>query len=294
VTTLIVGCGYLGERVGVKLGLARARVFGTVRSEARAASIASLGIQPIIADVLSPASLRALPPVDRVFYCVGFDRASGASMRAVYVDGLTNVLNNLSSDVKRFVYASSTGVYGQSGGEWVDEQTPPSPRSESGKICLEAEERLREWIRDEDRRTSLVVLRFAGLYGPGRVIRSSAIKRGEPISGDPTKLLNVIHIDDAAMAVVAAFEAAAPDPIYVVSDDRPVTRREYYSQVASLLDAPPPVFVSPEPGSMHEGRDATSKRVTNRRMKESLGVKLAYPDILAGLPEALRATSTRS
>ena len=76
-TTLIIGCGYLGERVGVRLRRGGEQVFGTVRSDARAAEIAAQGIEPVIADVLDRASLRGLPAAERVFYCVGFDRSAG-------------------------------------------------------------------------------------------------------------------------------------------------------------------------------------------------------------------------
>jgi len=285
VTTLIIGCGYLGQRVGALLTERGEHVFGTVRSEVRAAQIAALGVQPVVADVLNPQSLRNLPAAERVFYCVGFDRSAGASMRSVYVDGLINVLESVRPEVSRLVYASSTGVYGQTEGEWVDEATPPAPRTESGKICLEAEQRLDGWSDGPDR--TAVILRFAGLYGPGRVVRRTLIERGEPIPGDPDKLLNLVHIDDAARVAAASLAAAAHDPIYLVSDDRPVTRREYYSSVATLLGAPPPRFAPPQAGSAEEGRDATSKRVVNRRMKDRLGIELKYPDITTGLPSAL-------
>jgi nucleoside-diphosphate-sugar epimerase len=291
VTTLIIGCGYLGQRVGSLLRGRGEQVFGTVRSEARATQIASLGIQPVIADVLSLHSLRVLPAAERIFYCVGFDRAAGASMRAVYVDGLMNVLDQLTRGVSRFVYASSTGVYGQSEGEWVDEETSPAPRNESGRICLEAEERLADWSKRLQSQGAGVRLRFAGLYGPARVVRRALIEQGEPIPGDPDKKLNLIHIDDAAQAVVAALEVGAPDDVYLVSDDRPVTRREYYSLAAQLLGSPAPRFAPPEAGSSNEARDATSKRVANQRMKARLGLKLIYPDIATGLPAALSESS---
>jgi nucleoside-diphosphate-sugar epimerase len=290
VTTLIIGCGYLGQRVGSILRDRGEDVLGTVRSEARAARIANLDIQPVVADVLSPQSLHSLPAAERVFYCVGFDRAAGASMREVYVDGLLNVLENLPRDVRRFVYASSTGVYGHTDGEWVTEDTPPVPRTESGQICLEAEERLVDWAKRRNRPEPAVRLRFAGLYGPSRVVRRTLIEQGEPIPGDPDKLLNLVHIDDAARAVVAVLAVAAPDPVYLVSDDRPVTRREYYSLVAKLLGSPTPRFVPSEAGGASAGRDATSKRVANHRMKARLGLELIYPDITTGLPAALSAS----
>ncbi len=278
---MIIGCGYLGQRLGVLLLRDGVRVFGTVRSSGRAAEIAGLGIEPIIADVLQPDSLRGLPRAHRVFYCVGFDRAAGAAMRAVYVDGLQNVLENLPPSVGRFVYASSTGVYGQAGGEWVDEDSPTCPLHESGKVCLEAEGRIRAWTG------SAVVLRFAGLYGPGRIVRRTILERGEPIPGDPDKFLNLVHIDDAARVSAAALDADEPEPIYVVGDDRPVTRREYYSVAARALAAPEPRFAMPIPGSAEAARDATNKRVANHRMKRGLGITLLYPDITTGLPATL-------
>src|SRR5262249_8342169 len=110
---------------------------------------------------------------------------------------------------------------------------------------------------------------------------------GEPIPGDPEKILNLIHIDDAAQTVVAALRAVAPDDVYLVSDDRPVTRREYYSLAANLLGSPAPRFAPSEGTGANEARDATSKRVANHRMKARLGVELIYPDITTGLPAAL-------
>jgi nucleoside-diphosphate-sugar epimerase len=287
VTTLIIGCGYLGQRLGAQLSLSGEDVHGTVRSKARAAQLAAQGIEPLIADVLDPASLRDLPTADRVFYCVGFDRSAGASMRAVYVDGVVNVLESLPSPLTRFVYASSTGVFGQTEGEWVDEDTPPHPRTESGRVCLEAEERVRDWTEKRHGAAQSVILRFAGLYGPGRVVRRALVERGEPIPGDPSKLFNLIQIEDAARVAIAALSVRAPDPIYLVSDDRPVTRLEYYSLLAKLLNAPAPTFAPPQENSPDEGRDASSKRVANHRMKTGLALTLAYPNITTGLPAAL-------
>jgi nucleoside-diphosphate-sugar epimerase len=287
VTTLIIGCGYLGRRTGAILRQAGERVLGTVRSAARAAEIAGLGIEPVIADVLERSSMRVWPAVDRLLYCVGFDRAAGFSMRTVYVDGLQNVLDELPRSVTRFVYASSTGVYGQTNGEWVDEESPACPRHESGMVCLAAEERVRAWAGTREGSVSAIILRFAGLYGPDRVVRSAMLERGQAIPGDPDKFLNLIHVDDAARAAAAALSRELCDPMVTVADDRPVTRREYYSRTAALLGAPEPRFEPPAPGSLDAARDATSKRVQNRRMKAQLLTSLTYPDITTGLPAAL-------
>jgi nucleoside-diphosphate-sugar epimerase len=134
-------------------------------------------------------------------------------------------------------------------------------------------------------------MRLAGLYGPSRVVRRTLIEQGEPIPGDPEKLLNLVHIDDAARAVVTALAFVEPDAVYLISDDRPVTRREYYSLAAELLGSPAPRFEPLGAGGSNEGRDATSKRVANHRMKARLGLELIYPDITTGLPAALNASA---
>ena len=280
-STLIVGCGYLGRRVGRLLSDRGDRVFGTARSDSRAAEIADWGIEPVLADVLNPGSIR-LPATDRLLYCVGFDRTAGVPMRTVYVEGLRNVLDRLPNAVGRFAYASSTGVYGQDDGGWVDEDSPTEPRHEAGKVCLEGEETARAW-------GPAIVVRFSGLYGPGRVLRKAAIERREPIVGDPRKFLNVIHIDDAATATIAALDRGEPGRVYLASDDRPVERSEYYARVAECLGASPPRFEPPAPGSAEAKREESNKRASNRRMRSELGVSLAYPDIATGIPAALAA-----
>jgi nucleoside-diphosphate-sugar epimerase len=294
VTTLIVGCGYLGERAASLLCKKGEQVVGTVRSRGRAAELLKLGIEPFIADVLDLASWRTLPEVEHVLYCVGFDRTAGATRRAVYVDGLQNVLDTLPGSVSRFVYASSTGVYGQTGAEWVDENSAAAPVHESGVLCLEAEDRVRGWALRRGKSASSIVLRFAGLYGPARVVRRSLVERGDAIPGDPAKFLNLIHIDDAAKAAVAALEARRADGVYLICDDRPVTRGEYYSLVAALLGAPEPRFEASQPASPHESRDTSNKRIANHRMKSGLGIVLEHSDITTGLPAALSEKGEKS
>ena len=283
--TLVVGCGFLGLEVARRCVAAGEDVHATTRSTARAADFARSGIVPVVADVLHPASLANLPQVDRVFYAVGFDRSSGASMRDVYVQGLQNVLAALAGKTSRLVYASSTGVYSQHDGGWVDEDSPAEPTTESGRVCLDAENIARGWAAAND--VSLTVLRYAGLYGPGRVVRRQALEAGEPIAADPDSYLNMIHVDDAASAAVAALTAGSPGPLYLVCDDGPLPRGEYYRKAATLLGAPPPVFVKPVPGPSR-GRGDSNKRVSNRRVKAELGISWTYPDVASGLIAALQ------
>jgi nucleoside-diphosphate-sugar epimerase len=281
-TTLIVGCGYLGRRVGARL-VGRDRVFGTCRSERRAAELSSLGIEPIIADVLDPATLATLPEVDRIFYCVGFDRAAGVPMREVYVEGLSNVLVSQQGRNSRFVYASATSVYGRNDGGWVDEDEPAEPITESGRVVRDAERMVIEAGGSDH-----ILIRFSGLYGADRIVRRDALLRGEPIAGDPQKWLNLIHIDDAASAAIAVLDGGQAGRIYHATDDRPVSRREYYTLAAGLLDAPEPRFVPSD-----SSREEPNKRVSNARIKAELGFAPVYPDITMGLPAALDEERSR-
>lgn len=288
-STLVVGCGYLGERVARRLVARGEPVWGTVRSSQRAEVLRASGITPVIADVLDTALLEGLPAADRMLHCVGFDRSAGLAMRTVYVDGLRNVLERVAGRTGRLVYASSTGVYGQDDGGWVDEDAPTEPRHESGRVCLEAEALAREYASAHG--IAWIVLRFAGLYGPGRVPRRAAIERGEAIVGDPSKYVNFIHVDDAANAAVAALDRGEPGRVYHVADDRPTTRREFYGQVAACLIVAPPQFVPPAADTPEARREESNKRISNRRLRNELNVDLAYPETASGLRDVLRPGS---
>jgi nucleoside-diphosphate-sugar epimerase len=273
-THLILGCGYLGRVVARRWLQQGHQVFALTRS--RIDELRSLGIEPVAGDVTDPA-LR-LPAADTVLYSVGIDRFAGKSMREVYVDGLANVLDVLPG-VRRFVYVSSTSVYGQTDGDWVDETSPTEPAEESGRVVLECERLLRQ------RLSGAIVQRFAGIYGPGRVIRRAAIERGEELASDPDGWLNLIHIEDGARAVVAAAERGEPGATFNVADDRPATRREFYTEMAVLLKAPTARFAP--------AAERTNRRIGNRRMREELGVDLQFPDFRAGLRDAIGDRSVR-
>lgn len=269
---LIVGCGYLGQRI-VRQWCGVGRIFALTRN--RPDELRALGAIPIVGDVLDAASLERLPPVGAVVYAVGLDRTTGHSMHDVYVHGLTNVLEALTG-APRIAYVSSTSVYAQQGGEWVDETAATEPVDESGRIVLKAEATLRA------KRPDAIILRSAGIYGPGRLLRrATALHSAEPIAADPDRWLNLIHVEDAANAVRTALERGPNGTTYNVADDRPPTRREFYSELARLLGAPMPVFVP--------GADKTNRRIVNRKMKNELGVSLRYPSFVEGLQGTLNA-----
>src|SRR5207302_4243129 len=139
-----------------------------------------------------PASLTELPEVDTLFYAVGLDRNSGHSQQEVYVGGLENVLNQMAGKVRRFLHISSTSVYGQAAGAWVDDSSECQPESENGKVCIDAELLLKSKVPAAN------VLRLAGIYGPGRLVaRIEALRAVLVLEGNPDAWLNMIHVDDA-------------------------------------------------------------------------------------------------
>lgn len=283
-TRLVVGCGYLGTRVAARWLAAGDRVFGITRSPARADALAAIGITPIIHDVTRVAEstlsdpLRTLPAVDTAFWAVGFDRASGTTHRDVHVDGLARLLDALRG-TPRVILSSSTGVWGDEGGGIVNEDTPTSPGREAGRVLVEAESLLRCHAKGPG-----IALRFAGLYGPNRLPRLDDLKAGRPIAADPDSWLNLIHVDDAATIVCAIAAAAAPRPLYVVSDGHPVQRLDWYGRLAELTGSPAPNW---EP-SMPRARGA-DKRVDPTRLFRDLAIRLAHPDPLRGIEAILAA-----
>jgi nucleoside-diphosphate-sugar epimerase len=276
---LIFGCGYLGMRVARRWQQAGEQVFAVTRSPERARQIAAAGIEPLVADITAAAQLPVPQHLGTVLFAVGYDRAGGASIHDVYVGGLARVLEQLPDAVQKVIYISSTGVYGQVTGVEVDEDSPCQPTREGGKACLAAE-RLLSGSRCGQRS---IILRLAGIYGPGRIPRRADQLAGRPIEAPAEGWLNLIHVDDAARIVLLAEEQAPMPRTYVVSDGRPVLRRDYYSALARLLNAPPPQFVPPPADSPAALRAASDKRVHPRRMFRELGVELAYPSYREGL-----------
>ena len=202
---LIIGCGYLGRRVAKHWLAEGCSVYALTRSPERGAELRDAGLIPLLGDVTKPASLPEFPTVDILLYAVGLDRRSGQTQRDVYVGGLANVLPRIAGNVQRAIYISSTSVYGQNAGEWVDESSACQPESTNGQVCLEAERLFQQAIPSSN------LLRLAGIYGPGRLIaRMEALRAGIAPEGNPDAWLNLIHVDDAVSAVLACERRAVP------------------------------------------------------------------------------------
>ncbi len=282
---LVVGCGYLGRRAAARWLARGERVIGTTRSADRAADLAAAGIEPAIIDVTAPdwGSLvaRTGQPAS-VLWSVGFDRTADATPRDVHVVGLGKLLDALANlggtPPARVIFSSSTGVWGDEAGGLVNESTPTAPAREAGRILVEAETRLAAHPAGPG-----TALRFAGLYGPDRLPRLADLQAGRPLAVDPDSWLNLIHIDDAAAVVEAVGDTAKPRPLYVVSDGRPIRRRDWYARLAEISGSPPPAWAADAPRT--RGGD---KRVDASLVWADLKRAPAYPDALAALPGLLR------
>ena len=285
---LVIGCGYLGLRVAVRWVAQGKTVHGVTRSADTAEQFRKMGIYPIVADVTDTQSLGAigkLENIDTVLFAVGFDRSAGVPIHDVYVDGLQRVLEVLPRGIKRFVYISSTGVYGQTDGSWVDEDSPCEPTRDGGKACLIAEQLLRS-STFADR---VIVLRLAGIYGRERVPRKADLLSNK--SFPQTGHLNLIHVEDAAATVLAAEQLATPPDTYVVSDGQPVPRCDYYSELRRLLNVP--ASTTEEAGNkMPDGtsrkqRTPADKKIRAEKFLRELKVELKFPSYREGLAAIL-------
>jgi len=227
--------------------------------------------------------LSALPEADLCLYALGYDRTASADKRTVYVNGLRNVLQSLRGRVGRLLYISSSSVYGQDAGEWVNEDAPCEPISEGGRICLEAEGVVREFFPAEAASPAGPILRLTGIYGPGRLIaRRQQLLDAVPLTGNPRAWLNLIHVDDAVRAALRLAASDSPPLLSLLSDAAPLQRGDFYRAMAERLGAPEPGFAGGEDNSL-------GKRCDSRRIREALGLELQHPRAIDALAELIEA-----
>lgn len=280
-TRLVIGAGYLGKRVADAWRNVGDRVILTTRSQERAAAWTSEGWETLVLDVTRPDTLANLPPAHTVLYSVGWDRNAGVDRQSVYVDGLGHVLEHLSDVAHQFIYISSTGVYGESQGAWVNEQTQVMPTRDAGRACWEAEQRLMasRWGAKSIR------LRFAGIYGPARIPLQRELHQGQPLSVDPSGYLNLIYVDDGVSVVLALERLSAP-ALYVVSDGTPVLRGEFYQEVARRIGATAR-FGEPTTAGPRGERMLDNKRIDSAKLHREVRIDWKCPSYREGIALAL-------
>ncbi len=284
---LIIGCGYLGERAAALWRAGGDEVTVLTRSAERAVAFERQGMRAVLGDVMAPESLAGLPAAETCLYAVGFDRRGAHDKRAVSVEGLRNALKVLQRRVPRLVFVSSTSVYGQDGGEIVNEDSPCAPTAENGRVCLDSERVVREFYPDSSADRSAVIVRLAGIYGPGRLIgRVDQLRAGRPLSGHPQAWLNLVHVDDAAQGAVQIADRTDLTGTWLLSDERPLRRQEFYKALAQAAGAPAPTFDG-------TGELGLNKRCDSARLRARLGLRLVHPEALAELGSLVQAFDPR-
>jgi nucleoside-diphosphate-sugar epimerase len=279
---VILGCGYVGRRVA-RLYLDRGeQVVGVVRTTDSAAALERAGISARVCD-LATGSLADLPlGEERLFH---FAPPPTRGVEDLHTRRLVASFER-GPHPRRLVYISTTGVYGDCGGAWVDETWPPAPAVDRARRRWDAEQTLRRW--SQERGVELVLLRVAGIYGPGR-LPLERIRLGLPLVREQdAPYSNRVHVDDLAAACVAAMERGMSGAVYNVCDGHPTTMTDYFFQVADAagLPRPPVLSLDEAAGELSEGMMSymrESRRLGNRRMREDLGVEPRYPDLRAGL-----------
>jgi len=283
--TLIVGCGYVGTALGIELVRFGHTVFG-LRRTADSNSDLKAGIVPLIGDVSKLETLAKLPAdYDWVVNCVSSSGGGAEGYRAVYLQGTRNLLKWLSqAPTKKFVYTSSTSVYGQTDGSLVTETSPADPATETARILLETENLL---LKAASANFPAVILRVAGIYGPGRGYWFKQFLRGEAtIEGKGERFLNMVHRDDVVGALIAALEKGRPGEIYNLVDDEPVSQNDLFQWLASHLGKEMPPFVQRNEQADRK-RGWTNKRVSSARLKSQLGYQFKYPTFREGFENSL-------
>lgn len=279
---LIVGCGYTGLPLGAELVRQGHEVFGLRRSDSTGTGLKEAGIQPLLGDVTRPEDLHRLAgPFDWVVNTVSSTKGGVDEYREVYLKGMLNLVDWLRSGaITKFVYASSTSVYGQTDGSLVKETSPTEPASPTSQVLVETEKvLLAAW---QQSKFPAVILRVAGIYGPERGHSFLQYLRNEArISGKGDRIINMIHRDDLIGVVLAALKHGRAGEIYNAVDDEPVAQIHFFRWLSETLGKWMPPFAT-EPENAERKRGLTNKRVSNRKLKMELGYQFKYPTFRQG------------
>lgn len=283
-TVLLAGCGDLGTEAGLRFAALGHRVVGWRRSPAKLPA----AIEGAAADLGS----TDLPPVPAgttaVVIAVAADAPTEEAYRSAYVRGVANVLDALDRDKvtpERIIFVSSTAVYGDAGGGWVDENTAPEPGGFSGRVLLEAEALLR--ARLSGTRTAGISLRLGGIYGPGRTRLIDQVKTGSAVVPEDVRYTNRIHRDDAAAAIVhLATMDAAPAPAYVGVDNEPADLGSVLHFLSAELGLP-----SPRVGDAGPARGG-NKRCRNELLRGT-GFTFTFPTFREGYKDVIAGNGAR-
>jgi nucleoside-diphosphate-sugar epimerase len=283
---LIAGCGYVGQRLAVRLNQPY-RVTALVRSAQAATRLEQVGLKTSVLDLDRVRASDAIPErleQEAIVYLAPPPASGESDLR------LDRFLQLATVPPRTFVYMSTTGVYGDTGGDWVDESSPLRPRTDRARRRVSAEEMTRVWCNE--RRVRRVVLRVPGIYGPGR-LPIERLQRSEPvIRTQEAGISNRIHVDDLVEACLLAISNQEARGVYNVTDGNSISSTEFTQLVARIAGLPSPPQVSLEEAQLTFSPERLSfvnesRRVSNDRMLKHLGLKLRYGDVEAGIRDSL-------
>ena len=291
-TAVILGCGYIGIELGRQLTAAGHEVTGVRRSASGCEAIETAGFAAHQADLTDSDDLDGLPDADWVIFAASSGGRGAEAAREIYVDALGDAIEEYGSRAsppERFIYTSSTGVYGDHDGEWVDEETPLEPTTDKTAVLVEAERVARQHAAEYG--IDGTVARFSGLYGPGRY-RLDRYLDGPVTAG----YLNMVHRADAAGAVAFLLtEDYARDAVVLVTDNEPADKWEFADWLAAEcgVDDPPKQtkqerLADSDLSETARRRILTSKRCSNEYLR-GLGYDLTYPTFREGYRAAIEA-----
>ncbi len=288
---LIIGCGYVGLPLGAELARQGHEVVGVGRSAEGRADLKAAGIRAVNADITQPDSLRRIEGAfDWVVNCVSSSHGGLEDYRRVYLEGTRHLLNWLAaSPPKKFIYTSSTGVYGQDNGAVVKEEHPTEPATETARVLVATEQLLLSAA--PERGFPAVIVRVAGIYGPERLhLLHQFIANQARIEGKGERHLNMIHRDDVVGAIVAALKSGRPGEVYNLVDDEPIAQVHFLRWLSETLGKWMPSTASPEEMAelAKRKRGVTNKKVSNRRMKMELGYLPKFPTFRQGYTAEIR------
>ncbi len=276
---LIAGCGYVGAATADLFHAAEWEVEGWTYSAKSAARLRKTPYRVRAVDLTDRNAVRtAGGDFDAVIHCASSGGGGAESYRRIYLEGAQHL--RAAFPKSRFLFTSSTSVYGQTDGSWVDETSAAEPARETGRILRQTE----EFVRQEGG----LVVRLAGIYGPGRSALLRKFLSGQArLEGDGGRFLNQVHRDDIASAlfhlVALSGDSLGKNSLCNVVDDEPMTQRACYEWLARTLGRPvPPTAAAPE----ERKRGASNKRVSNARLRK-LGWDLRYPNFPRGMQESV-------
>lgn len=280
-SVLIVGCGYLGYRLAEHIG--KQTVIGLVRSASSCQRLKEAGIEVFQHDLDQFSTGAQLPSAVREVYY--FAPPPGRGDTDTRLSSFCSLMTRTGLP-KKLLYISTSAVYGDSRGAWIDETAPLQPTTSRGQRRLHAEKILLEW--SQKNRVAVVILRVPGIYGPGKLPLERLKKRLPVLRAEESPYTNRIHVSDLVTICHQAMQKGRNREAYNVSDGHPTTMSDYFQQIARRLNLSP----LPEVGRAEAEQVLSagmlsflneSKRLVNQKMLTELGITLRYPDLESGL-----------